>query len=41
MWQILGAAFLANQYPLDEDKTVVLSSKRLVIRLKTEVELNC
>jgi hypothetical protein len=28
---------LANQYALDEDKAIVLSSRRLVIRLKTEI----
>jgi hypothetical protein len=28
---------LAYQYALDEDKAIVLSSRRLVIRLKTEV----
>jgi hypothetical protein len=32
---------LANQYALDENKTIVLSSRRLVIRLKTEVVKAC
>jgi hypothetical protein len=32
---------LANQYALDENKTIVLSSRRLTIRLKTEVVKAC
>jgi hypothetical protein len=36
-----GDLLLANQYALDDDKSIVLSSRRLVIRLKTEVVKAC